>query len=62
MVLAREDDKGWDGLPLRVDALDDAGPLPVALVHCLGLPQCLEPVTTAPVNITPIIKPDLSRL
>lgn len=35
VVLALKYDKGWDRLALRVDALDDAGPLSVALLCCL---------------------------
>ena len=35
MVLALEDNKGWNCLPYRVDALDSCNPLAVALLHCL---------------------------
>lgn len=35
VVLALKDNKGWDRLALRVDALDDTGPLSVALLYCL---------------------------
>ena len=35
VVLAREDNKGWDRPALCIDALDDTGPLSVALLHCL---------------------------
>ena len=42
VVLASKDNKGWDSPPLRVDALDDAGPLSVALLHCLWLSSTLR--------------------
>ena len=35
VVVAFEDDEGWNRPPCRVDALDDCCPLPVALLHCL---------------------------
>ena len=35
VVLALEDDEGWDSLPCRVDALDDCSPLSIALLHHL---------------------------
>jgi hypothetical protein len=41
-VLASKDNKGWDSLTLCVDALGDAGPLLVALLHCLWLSLTLR--------------------
>jgi hypothetical protein len=34
-VLALEDNKGWDRLPRRVDALDHGRPLSIALLNTL---------------------------
>jgi hypothetical protein len=35
VLLASKDNKGWNSPPLRNDALDDTGPLLVALPYCL---------------------------
>ena len=35
VVLALEDNKGWDSLPYCVDACNDTGPFPVTLLHFL---------------------------
>ena len=42
VVLALEDDEGWDSLPHRVDAFNDTGLLLVALLHCLWLSTTLR--------------------
>ena len=42
VVLALEDDEGWDSPPHRVDAFNDTSPLSVTLLHCLWSPATLR--------------------
>jgi hypothetical protein len=42
VVLALEDNKGWDSPPYRVNAFNNTSPLLVALLHCLWSPATLR--------------------